>query len=151
MILYVMHCREEDWITYSDCVVVLSTGPVLYEFLLELLNHSATYKHIITWINKSQGLFRLNDTESVAALWGIQRNKMSMNYDKMSRALRYYHNEKTNMFILEKIKTVRRVYRFLSDSHWNTYSSKAIGFDYTYAGNTTLSKNGRLSRRPIIR
>ena len=71
-----------------------SSAPNLWEYLLELLNDkNATYKKIIDWKDEAKGVFLVKDTEVVAALWGLQRNKGGMNYDKMSRALRFYYTK----------------------------------------------------------
>ena len=43
---------------------------------------------IIAW-GGGHGEFRLKDPEEVARLWGERKNKKNMNYDKLSRALRY--------------------------------------------------------------
>uniref|UniRef100_A0A8C0G756 ETS transcription factor ELK4 n=2 Tax=Testudinoidea TaxID=8486 RepID=A0A8C0G756_CHEAB len=61
----------------------------LWQFLLQLLQEPQN-KHIICWTS-NDGEFKLLQAEEVARLWGIRKNKPSMNYDKLSRALRYYY------------------------------------------------------------
>lgn len=77
----------------------------LWQFLLELLL-SNQYKHIITWTN-SEGEFKLLNAEEVARLWGLRKNKTNMNYDKLSRALRYYYDKN----IIKKVLGQKFVYR----------------------------------------
>ena len=36
---------------------------------------------------------KLHKSEEVAKLWGMRKNKTNMNYDKLSRALRYYYDK----------------------------------------------------------
>lgn len=67
----------------------------LWQFLLHLLN-TKTASHnepIIEWTRKSAAEFKLIDPEEVARLWGVQKNRLSMNYDKLSRSLRYYYEK----------------------------------------------------------
>jgi len=37
--------------------------------------------------------FKLIEPEEVARRWGIQKNRPAMNYDKLSRSLRYYYEK----------------------------------------------------------
>ena len=64
----------------------------LWEFLLDLLaDESCCY--IINWTNKQAGEFKLINQEEVARRWGCLKHRPGMNYDKLSRALRYYYNK----------------------------------------------------------
>ena len=59
----------------------------LWQFLLELLSDAAN-SQIITW-EGTNGEFKLTDPDEVARKWGERKSKPNMNYDKLSRALRY--------------------------------------------------------------
>ncbi|MBN3323588.1 UXT protein, partial [Atractosteus spatula] len=63
----------------------------LWQFLLHLLEDQS-HQHLISWTS-SDGEFKLLDAEEVARLWGLRKNKTNMNYDKLSRALRYYYDK----------------------------------------------------------
>lgn len=67
----------------------MDSAITLWQFLLQLLQEPQN-KNIICWTS-SDGEFKLLQAEEVARLWGIRKNKPSMNYDKLSRALRYYY------------------------------------------------------------
>lgn len=86
----------------------METNITLWQFLLELLL-SNQYTHIITWTN-NDGEFKLVNAEEVARLWGLRKNKHNMNYDKLSRALRYYYDKN----IIKKVLGQKFVYRFVS-------------------------------------
>lgn len=47
----------------------------------------------------------------VARRWGIRKNKPKMNYEKLSRGLRYYYDKN----IIHKTAGKRYVYRFVCD------------------------------------
>ena len=59
----------------------------LWQFLLELLSDTAN-NSIITW-EGTNGEFKLTDPDEVARKWGERKSKPNMNYDKLSRALRW--------------------------------------------------------------
>lgn len=68
-----------------------SNGQIqLWQFLLELLMDSGS-RDIIRWVG-DDGEFMLVQPESVAKKWGERKNKPAMNYEKLSRALRYYYD-----------------------------------------------------------
>lgn len=62
----------------------------LWQFLLELLTDKDC-REIIHWVG-DDGEFKLANPEMVAQLWGTRKNKSTMNYEKLSRALRYYYD-----------------------------------------------------------
>ncbi|CAL8369878.1 unnamed protein product [Lota lota] len=79
----------------------------LWQFLLHLLD-DASQRHLITWTGED-GEFKLLDAEEVARLWGLRKNKHNMNYDKLSRALRYYYDKN----IIKKVSGQKFVYKFV--------------------------------------
>ncbi|XP_061696237.1 ETS domain-containing protein Elk-3 isoform X2 [Syngnathoides biaculeatus] len=80
----------------------------LWQFLLHLLDDQRQ-RHLISWTGED-GEFKLLDAEEVARLWGLRKNKHNMNYDKLSRALRYYYDKN----IIKKVSGQKFVYRFVS-------------------------------------
>lgn len=78
----------------------------LWQFLLELLT-DAKNACCIKW-EGTTGEFRMTNPEEVARRWGRRKNKPNMNYDKLSRALRYYYDK---MF-LTKVQGKRYTYKF---------------------------------------
>lgn len=84
------------------------TGQIqLWQFLLEILT-DVQYLDVITW-QGDDGEFKLLESERVAQLWGIRKNKPNMNYEKLSRALRYYYDGD----MLAKMVGKRFVYKFV--------------------------------------
>nr|AZI70831.1 transcriptional regulator ERG-like protein, isoform 1 [Crepidula fornicata] len=78
----------------------------LWQFLLELLSDSANAGSI-TW-EGTNGEFKLVDPDEVARRWGERKSKPNMNYDKLSRALRYYYDKN----IMTKVHGKRYAYKF---------------------------------------
>ncbi|BFZ13652.1 hypothetical protein BsWGS_16691 [Bradybaena similaris] len=81
----------------------------LWQFLLELLTDRLC-REVITW-KGNEGEFQLINHELVAQMWGQRKNKPTMNYEKLSRALRYYYDGE----IIAKVPSKRFVYRFVCD------------------------------------
>ncbi|BFZ25708.1 hypothetical protein BsWGS_28747 [Bradybaena similaris] len=86
------------------------SGPIqLWQFLLEQLTDK-TCQHFISWTGDGWE-FKLSDPDEVARRWGVRKNKPKMNYEKLSRGLRYYYDKN----IIHKTAGKRYVYRFVCD------------------------------------
>ncbi|KAJ3585481.1 hypothetical protein NHX12_014200 [Muraenolepis orangiensis] len=84
------------------------SGPIqLWQFLLELLTDRSC-QSCISWTGNGWE-FKLTDPDEVALLWGRRKNKPKMNYEKLSRGLRYYYDKN----IIHKTAGQRYVYRFV--------------------------------------
>ena len=86
------------------------SGPIqLWQFLLELLTDK-TCQSFIAWTGDGWE-FKMIDPDEVARRWGARKNKPKMNYEKLSRGLRYYYDKN----IILKTAGKRYVYRFVCD------------------------------------
>uniref|UniRef100_A0A8C4R5G5 ETS proto-oncogene 2, transcription factor n=1 Tax=Eptatretus burgeri TaxID=7764 RepID=A0A8C4R5G5_EPTBU len=109
-------CDGDDGVGSRLCSTALvgyvGGGPIqLWQFLLELLLDSSCQSYIC-WTGDGWE-FRLSDPDEVARRWGRRKNKPKMNYEKLSRALRYYYHKN----LLHKSSGKRYVYRFACDLH----------------------------------
>jgi len=91
---------------YCLCALTGSGQIQLWQFLLELLS-DASNASCITWEGTS-GEFKMTDPDEVARRWGERKSKPNMNYDKLSRALRYYYDKN----IMTKVHGKRYAYKF---------------------------------------
>lgn len=94
-----LHCIVSDLISGSGQIQ-------LWQFLLELLSDSSNMS-CIAW-EGTNGEFKLIDPDEVARRWGERKSKPNMNYDKLSRALRYYYDKN----IMTKVHGKRYAYKF---------------------------------------
>ncbi|XP_078451115.1 Friend leukemia integration 1 transcription factor-like isoform X2 [Lampetra fluviatilis] len=93
----------------SSSLLLMRTGSgqiQLWQFLLELLSDSSN-ANCITW-EGTNGEFKMTDPDEVARRWGERKSKPNMNYDKLSRALRYYYDKN----IMTKVHGKRYAYKF---------------------------------------
>ncbi|KHN73905.1 ETS domain-containing protein Elk-1 [Toxocara canis] len=88
--------------------MTMDSNITLWQFLLELLV-KGEHTNLIQWTSQ-EGEFKLLDAEAVAQLWGQRKSKPHMNYDKLSRALRYYYDKN----IIKKVIGQKFVYRFVT-------------------------------------
>ncbi|VDP02157.1 unnamed protein product, partial [Soboliphyme baturini] len=93
---------------FADLTHGMESNVTLWQFLLELLLNNR-YHQIIRWTN-TDGEFKLLNAQEVARLWGMRKNKPNMNYDKLSRALRYYYDKN----IIRKVMGQKFVYKFVA-------------------------------------
>ncbi|BES90196.1 V-ets erythroblastosis virus E26 oncogene homolog [Nesidiocoris tenuis] len=95
---------------YSGGPCFTGSGPIqLWQFLLELLTDKSC-QGFISWTGDGWE-FKLTDPDEVARRWGVRKNKPKMNYEKLSRGLRYYYDKN----IIHKTAGKRYVYRFVCD------------------------------------
>ncbi|VDN30534.1 unnamed protein product [Dibothriocephalus latus] len=98
----------------------------MWQFLLELLSDSRNLA-CITW-EGTNGEFKLVNPDDVARRWGERKSKPNMNYDKLSRALRYYYDKN----IMSKVRfPLRGAWRFFLRSGYGSYSSLSLPFVIT--------------------
>jgi hypothetical protein len=98
-------------------------GPIqLWQFLLELLT-DRTCEGYIGWTGDGWE-FKMTDPDKVAELWGRRKNKPKMNYEKLSRGIRYYYDKN----IIHKTPGKRYVYRYVycdvTSANVNLYTTK---------------------------
>lgn len=75
-------------LVFNKFLVPGNNGQIqLWQFLLELLTDKDA-RDCISWVGE-EGEFKLNQPELVAQKWGQRKNKPTMNYEKLSRALRW--------------------------------------------------------------
>lgn len=86
----------------------------LWQFLKELLAAPQVNGTAIRWIDRSKGIFKIEDSVRVAKLWGRRKNRPAMNYDKLSRSIRQYYKKG----IMKKTERSQRlVYQFCQPYH----------------------------------
>ncbi|KAK0176256.1 hypothetical protein PV328_000409 [Microctonus aethiopoides] len=81
----------------------------LWQFLKELLQSPGVHGSCIRWLDRTKGVFKIEDSVRVARLWGKRKNRPAMNYDKLSRSIRQYYKKG----IMKKTERSQRlVYQF---------------------------------------
>lgn len=81
---------------------------ILWEYLFLLLQDT-NYSSVIKWEDESKMVFRIVQAEKLAALWGLQKNRLGMTYEKLSRGMRYYYPNN----IIAREPGRRLLYRFM--------------------------------------
>ena len=69
---------------------------------------------MVNWISETDGIFKISNTMEFARTWGemkVNRNA-EMNYEKMSRAMRYHYGNPSRKGHLAMVEKKRLVYRF---------------------------------------
>uniref|UniRef100_A0A182U176 ETS domain-containing protein n=1 Tax=Anopheles melas TaxID=34690 RepID=A0A182U176_9DIPT len=117
----------------------------LWQFLVALLDEPASSAGCIAWTGRGME-FKLVEPEEVARRWGIQKNRPAMNYDKLSRSLRYYYEKG----IMQKVAGERYVYKFVCDPEalFNMAYGTSGGQTTVSCGGGTTGMDGPLSHAP---
>ncbi|XP_022784502.1 ETS domain-containing protein Elk-3-like [Stylophora pistillata] len=79
----------------------------LWEFLLELIAKDNLCT-IICWSRRELKEFQVKRPEEVSRRWGLLRKRKGMNYEKLSRALRFYYGKG----IIQKVPGQQFTYKF---------------------------------------
>ncbi|CAF1161136.1 unnamed protein product [Adineta ricciae] len=89
-----VNCQQKKNFLVHDQTTGKDRRPYLYEFLRILLENDE-YSHVIQFIDRKQGVFKLLKPQDIAELWRHAKGRNSdnkMTYDKVARALRYYYS-----------------------------------------------------------
>ncbi|KAJ8265895.1 hypothetical protein COCON_G00149940 [Conger conger] len=97
-------------------------GTHLWEFIRDILVHPEQNNGLMKWEDRREGVFKFLKSEAVAKLWGQRKRNSSMNYEKLSRAMRYYYKRQ----ILERVDGRRLVYKFGKNS--SGWRDREVGF-----------------------
>ena len=117
----------------------------LWQFLLDLLTDKE-HREVIHWLGE-EGEFKLNNPEIVAQLWGARKNKPNMNYEKLSRALRYYYDGD----MICKVHGKRFVYKFVCDlKEVLGYSASELSKRVEEAEQRSMARAGDLGPNFVI-
>ncbi|XP_078280489.1 ETS translocation variant 4 isoform X2 [Rhinoraja longicauda] len=101
---------KQEISTYREGPLYQRRGSLqLWQFLVALLDDPSN-SNFIAWTGRGME-FKLVEPEEVARLWGMQKNRPAMNYDKLSRSLRYYYEKG----IMQKVAGERYVYKFVCE------------------------------------
>lgn len=73
------------------------------------INASGNQQQMIRWLDRKEGVFKIEDSQAVARLWGLRKNRPLMNYDKLSRSLRQYYKKG---IMRKTVRSQRLVYQF---------------------------------------
>jgi len=84
------------------------TSLKITQWIVSLLRDPIYNPSVITWQDEAQGVFSIRDTNKLASIWGEVKNNPEMNYEKLSRAMRYSYNNGE----LEPIREQRLTYKF---------------------------------------
>lgn len=80
----------------------------LWQFLLQIILvviQNIWNNHYFLWLKHYNVFFA-----QVARLWGMQKNRPAMNYDKLSRSLRYYYEKG----IMQKVKNTHLMFGLIN-------------------------------------
>merc|ERR1712223_1617296 len=78
------------------------------QWIVKLLRDPETNPSVIMWEDAPEGKLRVINSNAFAQLWAVEKKNPAMNYEKLSRAMRYYYRNKE----IEMVKGERLTYKF---------------------------------------
>jgi len=105
------------------------TSLKITQWIVSLLRDPMYNPSVITWADETEGVFSIRDTIKLASLWGEVKRNPEMNYEKLSRAMRYSYNNGE----LEPIREQRLTYKFgPSMTDWEALDRSDPNFEQSY-------------------
>ncbi|XP_045596576.1 ETS-related transcription factor Elf-3 isoform X1 [Procambarus clarkii] len=90
--------REEDVERYSWALDSLTTdsrgrmrGPIVWEFLVRLLENPDSNPSLVMWENQHLATFRLVKPQLIARIWGTRLGNPDLTYNDFARTLRHHY------------------------------------------------------------
>ena len=125
-------------------LVPAGRGPIpLWQFLLDLMI-SPDKSHMIQWTGNGYE-FRITKPEDVAMLWGARKNKPKMNYDKLSRGLRYYYSKG----IMDKVPGKKLTFKYTCDVQHYVKSRNSQAVQPPFGDQHTNAANSKAVQLPF--
>jgi len=84
------------------------TKQKITQWIVSLLRDPRYNPKVITWVNEERGIFQVKNTDNFGKLWGVVRKNANMNYEKLSRAMRYSYTNNE----LQMVPEQRLTYKF---------------------------------------
>ncbi|KAM9785608.1 transcription factor ETV7-like [Neosynchiropus ocellatus] len=100
--LLLLLVRPKVLATHLQC----PTSRLLCDFMYQLLC-DPQYQDYIRWESRDSHTFRVVDPNGLARLWGRQKNRVNMTYEKMSRAMRHYYK----LDVMRKVRGQKHLFR----------------------------------------
>ena len=88
--------------------------------------------------------FRILAPEDIAKLWGARKNKPRMNYDKLSRGLRYYYSKG----IMDKVPGKKLTFKYTCDVQHYVRSRSVQAMRSCLLYTSPSPRDATLSRMP---
>lgn len=105
------------------------TSLKITQWIVSLLRDPVYNPSVITWQDETEGVFSIRDTIKLASLWGEVKRNPDMNYEKLSRAMRYSYNNGE----LEPIREQRLTYKFGPNmTDWEALDRADPNFEQSY-------------------
>ena len=107
-----------DWLV-TDSLTQKRRAPLLHEFLRLLLNNPR-YQPYISWVNKGETVFKMNQPIQVANLWKLvkrRRTQKPMDYNTLARGIRSYYD--SGLMVPTRTKYTFRFAEETSESSWD--------------------------------
>ncbi|KAI6189291.1 DNA-binding protein D-ETS-4 [Aphelenchoides fujianensis] len=81
----------------------------LWHYIRMLLDSPERFGAVVQWKEREEGTWKIESSQLLADMWGAHKNCPEMSYDKLSRTLRSYYDQK---ILLKPASRQRLVYQF---------------------------------------